>query len=301
MLLAGCGGPEEAVDTPEEETMGDAAAPVETDPAEAGDDMAEDDPDGITDNAADDETDDTADDTTDDTTAGETPDDTAEDPASEELQELLLRTGLAESESIGISGDDATQIKGAVAGMMAAYIAGPGGKDKLVNERDWSVYGSNLSKENLSRRETEFYNRLNKMCLKYLTLPVEENEFYVAPPQNIQISEADAGSTWFSSTTDVTQRSVTISWDLMEGVPTSLYSYEYMLFTDAEYTTPASSSINYASSGRIIHKSNPETTYYFGVRASRIINARKYYSDWVYFSHTTGKIGDEKSQRLIED
>lgn len=91
------------------------------------------------------------------------------EPLSEEELALLQRTGLAEVEETRISSEQAAQINGVVAGMRSAYVAGPGGKDPLVKERDWSVYTSSLGRENLSRREAAYYDRLDKLCLEYLS------------------------------------------------------------------------------------------------------------------------------------
>ena len=88
---------------------------------------------------------------------------------SAEDQALLQRTGLLDIKAVDITDADAQQINAAVAGMRAAYVAGPGGEDPLVVDRNWSAYASSLAKENLSRREAEFYNRLDKLCLGYLS------------------------------------------------------------------------------------------------------------------------------------
>lgn len=89
-------------------------------------------------------------------------------PPSEEDAALLARTGLAAGETRELTSDHVNEIKGSVASMRAAYVAGPGGKDPLVEERDWNVYTSRIGAEKLSNRETELYNRLNKLCLDYL-------------------------------------------------------------------------------------------------------------------------------------
>lgn len=92
-----------------------------------------------------------------------------EPSGAEEDARLLARTGLVEGETKALTGDDVNEIKGSVASMRAAYVAGPGGKDPLVEERDWSVYTSSIGAEKLSNREAEFYNRLDKLCLDYLS------------------------------------------------------------------------------------------------------------------------------------
>lgn len=96
-------------------------------------------------------------------------DETDETPAALEDQELMARTGLAEAGFVEVTAEDAKEINRAVAGMQAAYVAGPNGEDPLVKARDWSAYSSALGTERLSRGELEFYNRLDKMCLKYLS------------------------------------------------------------------------------------------------------------------------------------
>lgn len=82
---------------------------------------------------------------------------------------LLERTGILEGGLIEISSEEASQINQAVAGMWAAYVAGSTGEDPLVRSRDWSAYTSSLGRENLSRREAAFYDRLDKLCLKYIS------------------------------------------------------------------------------------------------------------------------------------
>ena len=88
---------------------------------------------------------------------------------SPEEEALLTRTGFVQGGHIEISGTEADEIERAVAGRWAAYTAGPNGEDPLVKSRDWSVYASSLGQEMLSHREAEFYDRLDKLCLKYLS------------------------------------------------------------------------------------------------------------------------------------
>ena len=90
-------------------------------------------------------------------------------PMTAEEEVLARRTGLTDDEFIDITGETAKQIHGAVAGMQAAYAAGPGGKDPLVTERDWSVYTSPLGVVNLSRREAAFYDLLDKLGQAYIS------------------------------------------------------------------------------------------------------------------------------------
>ena len=92
-----------------------------------------------------------------------------EETLSEEDQALLDRSGLSEGEEFDLTDEDVKEIGQAVAGMNAAYVAGPGGADTLVKERDWSVYTSALAMQNLSRREAELVNRMDKMAMKYLS------------------------------------------------------------------------------------------------------------------------------------
>ena len=92
-----------------------------------------------------------------------------ETPVSSEDADLLERMGFEEGELVEVSDEEVAAIDRAVAGMQAAYVAGPNGEDPLVKSRDWSIYTSSLGQENLSKREAEFYSRLDKMCLKYLS------------------------------------------------------------------------------------------------------------------------------------
>lgn len=85
------------------------------------------------------------------------------------LSELIQRMGLLDAESIEISDEDAREISMTVAGMESSYLAGPGGKDPLVKERDWGIYSNDLAKESLTRREAAFYDRLEALGQKYLT------------------------------------------------------------------------------------------------------------------------------------
>ena len=149
LFLTGCGGPGAgAGDTPETEPGPATATP---EPAPAVTDPAETDP---------------ADTNPVETDPAET--DPTEGLSEEELA-LLQRTGLAEDEETVISSEQAAQINGVVAGMRSAYVAGPGGKDPLVEERDWSVYSSELAKEKLSKKEAAYYDRLDKLCREYLS------------------------------------------------------------------------------------------------------------------------------------
>lgn len=81
---------------------------------------------------------------------------------------LTERTGLVEDEFVEISAEEAAAIDRTAAGMQAAYVAGPNGEDPLVKNRDWSIYTSPIGRENLSRREADFYDKLDKCCEKYL-------------------------------------------------------------------------------------------------------------------------------------
>jgi len=91
-------------------------------------------------------------------------------PLSDEEARLLAMTGdLVEDEVIEISAEDGEQINRTVAGMWKGYVAGPNGEDPLVKSRDWDQYTSTLGLENLSGREVEFFQRLDKVCKKYLT------------------------------------------------------------------------------------------------------------------------------------
>lgn len=151
LLLAGCGAPAGEAGAPED-------APSTEDPSEA---------------AGNEETEGTGTEEESALDGGEEPAldmGTGNDaPLSDEEAALLARTGALEGESVEISEEEAVEINQSVANMWAAYVAGPNGEDPLVEPRDWSVYTSPLGAENLSRREAEFYKRLDKMCLKYLS------------------------------------------------------------------------------------------------------------------------------------
>ena len=56
--------------------------------------------------------------------------------------------------------------------MVLAYAPGAGGEDPLVAPRDWSACTGSLGEENLSPEEAEFYDRLNKTSLKYISTSV---------------------------------------------------------------------------------------------------------------------------------
>lgn len=91
-----------------------------------------------------------------------------EETSSGDAQEPSLKSDLVECEEIEISEGELREIDHKVAEMQTQYIAGPGGADSLVEERDWSVYTSELSKEKLPAKEAEFYGRLDAMCMEYL-------------------------------------------------------------------------------------------------------------------------------------
>ena len=92
----------------------------------------------------------------------------SQDELSAEEKRLIARMGLEEAETRELTGEHMNEIKESVASMRAAYVAGPGGKDPLVEERDWSVYTSGIGEENLSNQEAVLYRRLDKLCLSYL-------------------------------------------------------------------------------------------------------------------------------------
>lgn len=96
-------------------------------------------------------------------------DDSEDVAVSPEDALLLARTGLPQGELIQISEEEAGEISRASASMWKGYVAGPNGEDPLVKSRDWSKYSSSLGQEKLSNREAEFFKRLDKMCLKYLS------------------------------------------------------------------------------------------------------------------------------------
>ncbi len=91
-----------------------------------------------------------------------------QDELSAEEERLFARMGLEEDETRELTGEHMNEIKESVASMRAAYVAGPGGKDPLVEERDWIVYTSRISEENLSNQEAVLYRRLDNLCLSYL-------------------------------------------------------------------------------------------------------------------------------------
>ncbi len=84
-------------------------------------------------------------------------------------EELLGRMGMRMGESVEISSTEAGNMEQAMASMWDAYLAGSDGEESLVKERDWSIYASSLGQEYLSPTEAEFFDRLDKLCLQYLS------------------------------------------------------------------------------------------------------------------------------------
>lgn len=140
MLLTGCGGPAEDGSA---EPPADSGAPSETGGTASSDASSG--------------------------SGSDIQDDSEETAVSPEDARLLARTGLPQSELVQISAEEAGEISRASAGMWKGYVAGPNGEDPLVESRDWSKYSSSLGQEKLSNREAEFFKRLDKMCLKYLS------------------------------------------------------------------------------------------------------------------------------------
>ena len=84
-------------------------------------------------------------------------------------EELLGRMGMRMGEAVEISGTEARNMEQAMASMWDAYSAGADREESLVEERDWSKYTSSLGQENLSPAEIEFFDRLDELCLQYLS------------------------------------------------------------------------------------------------------------------------------------
>lgn len=88
-------------------------------------------------------------------------------------------------------------------------------------------------------------------------------------PENVEITES-------------TETTIDFSWDKVEGAE----QYQVVLFKDAEYTqTWVSSYVTNPAAGFI--KLQPDTMYYYGIRAMRIVDGEEHYSDWNYFSQKT--------------
>lgn len=88
-------------------------------------------------------------------------------------------------------------------------------------------------------------------------------------PQNVKTMENKATSTSFS-------------WDEVEGAD----QYQVMIFKDADYKETWQGSF-VTKTAMACSKLQPETTYYYGVRAVKTADGKEYYSEWTYFSETT--------------
>ncbi len=95
------------------------------------------------------------------------------------------------------------------------------------------------------------------------------NSIKLDKPENVKVGKDEARSTSFS-------------WDPVEGAD----QYEFVLFRDSGYKETWSGSFGTEPS-KSYRKLQPETTYYYGVRAMKTVDGQDYYSDWNYFSHKT--------------
>ena len=151
-------------------------------------------------------------------------------PSEEKLQEIRQRTGLLQGEVIEITDDEARQIDMVANEMLLAYAPGSGGEDSLVTPRDWSAYTSSLGEENLSPQEAEFYDRLNKVSLKYLSTSVSGVANY-----NMN------GSVWYYSTDGVD------FGDLGLSVEKATALYKWFRYNHPQYYFLSSTSRNHGS------------------------------------------------------
>lgn len=119
---------------------------------------------------------------------------------------LAARTGLEAVETMPLSQDEARQIRRAVAGMRASYVAGPNGDDSIVKARDWSVYSSPLGKMNMTAREAAFYDDIGDFLQKYLSTSalsgVKRGNYYVTDGirfsgRGLSKDQASAVLSWF--------------------------------------------------------------------------------------------------------
>ena len=76
--------------------------------------------------------------------------------------------------------------------------------------------------------------------------------------------------------------STMLSWDPVEGAE----KYELTLFKDSSYKEPWTT--GYTNEPALGYVSlEPNTTYYYGVRAVKTVDGRDQYSEWTYYSETT--------------
>ena len=103
------------------------------------------------------------------------------------------------------------------------------------------------------------------------TNPKEDAQPALAAPQNIAIIKDEPTITHFS-------------WDPVEGAE----QYEVALYKDSTLTETLHSS--FRTDTTMGYKDlQPNTTYYYGIRAVKTVDGEDLYSDWAYFKHLTPK------------
>ena len=103
------------------------------------------------------------------------------------------------------------------------------------------------------------------------TNPKEDAQPTLAAPENIAIIKDEPTITHFS-------------WDPVEGAE----QYEVALYKDSTLTETLFN--NFRTETTMGYKSlQPNTTYYYGIRAMKTVDGEDLYSDWAYFKHLTPK------------
>ena len=78
---------------------------------------------------------------------------------------ITLPIGYLDGTSDQIPDEDGDRISQEILEMEESFVAAD---SPVVNAREWSIYTSQLARENLTFEEAAFYGRLDELCRKYM-------------------------------------------------------------------------------------------------------------------------------------